>query len=400
MVSGDDVRRGGEPAERRGPVVARWGGAVRPSHASTRPRPRPKLSMRLTTVAGIEIRVHAAFLLLVALVALGSTAPEGPGLVSGLSWLFALFACVIAHELSHSLVARRFGIPIVEIELLPIGGVSKMGRSPEDPSVELRIAAAGPAASVALGAAFAACALLAGVSMWPPTLYGGGFLARLAWVNLVLATFNLVPALPLDGGRVLRAALERRHGRERATHLAARAGRFFAALMVAAGFSIVNVWLVIIGVFVYFGSWAEEAAAVIHERVKDLRVRDVMIREPVLAPAGAPAAQVADELWRSAQRELPVVTATGEHVGIVTADDLLRAAAGVTVADIADIAAPTLDPDDVLETSGLLSGDLAVAVVVREGRVVGLARAADALLVAERLVQAPADEPDGAPTWR
>ncbi len=367
---------------------------------STRPRQRPKLSMRLATVAGIEIRVHAAFLLLVGLVALGSTAPEGPGLVSGLAWLFALFACVVAHELSHSLVARRFGIPIVEIELLPIGGVSKMGRSPEDPGVELRIAAAGPTASVALGVAFAALALLAGVSMWPPTLYGGGFLARLAWVNLVLATFNLVPALPLDGGRVLRATLERRFGRERATHLAARAGRFFATLMAAVGFSIVNVWLVIIGVFVYFGSWAEEAAAVVHERVKDLRVRDVMIREPILAPARAPAAQVADALWRSAQRELPVVSPVGEHLGIVTADDLLRAPPGATVADVADVAAPVLDPDDPLETSGLLSGDLDVAVVVREGRVVGLARAADALLVAQRLVQAPANQPDGASTWR
>lgn len=355
--------------------------------SSTRSRQRPRLSLRLVTVAGIDIRVHAAFLLLVGLVALGSTAPGGPGLGWGLLWLFALFACVVAHELAHSLVARRNGIPILEIELLPIGGVSKMARAPEDPSVELRIAAVGPATSVGLGLVLAAVAVLAGVPMWPPTLYGGGFVARLAWVNLLLAGFNLVPALPLDGGRVFRAALERRVGREQATHQAARAARFFAALMVATGFAIVNVWLVVIGVFVYFGSWAEEAAGVVHERVKGLRVRDVMIREPVVAPAAAPAAQVADALWRGAQRELPVVGRTGEHVGIVTADDLLRAAPGATVADVTDLAAPVLDPDEALESSGLLSDDLSVAVVVRDGRVVGLARAADALMVAQRLVQ-------------
>ena len=173
-------------------------------------------------MAGVDIRIHATFLLLVALVALGSTAPEGPGLVASLVWLAAIFTCVVVHELAHSLVARRNGIPIVEIELLPIGGVSKMERSPEDPRVELRIAAAGPAASVALGAVFAGIALLAGVPMWPPTLYGGGFLARLSWVNLLLAGFNLAPALPLDGGRVLRALLEQKTDRQRATHVAAR----------------------------------------------------------------------------------------------------------------------------------------------------------------------------------
>jgi stage IV sporulation protein FB len=152
--------------------------------------------LRVATIAGIEIRIHATFLLLVVLVALGSTAPEGPGLASALLWLGALFSCVVLHELAHSLVARRHGIPVVEIELLPIGGVSKLERSPDDPRVELRIALAGPVVSVLLGAAFAGLATLAGLSMWPPTLYGGGFLARLSWVNLLLAGLNLAPHCP------------------------------------------------------------------------------------------------------------------------------------------------------------------------------------------------------------
>ena len=300
---------------------------------SRRAPPRLRLSMRVATVAGIEIRIHATFLLLVALVALGSAQPEGPGLVAGFAWLFALFSCVVIHELAHSLVARRNGILIEEIELLPIGGVSKMPRSPEDPSVELRIAAAGPAASVALSVAFAIVAMLSGVSMWPPTLYGGGFLARLAWVNMLLAGFNMVTALPLDGGRVLRAVLEQRIDRQRATQIAARAGRLFASLMIAAGV-LVNLWLLVIGVFVYFGSWAEETAAMIHERIKELRVRDAMIREPIIVAASAPAVRVAEALWHGAQREFPVIGANGDYVGLVTAEKLLGAAPGSTVGDM------------------------------------------------------------------
>jgi Zn-dependent protease len=335
-------------------------------------------------LAGVDLRIHASFLVLVALVALGSTAPEGPGLVAGLAWLVALFACVVVHELAHSLVARRHGIPIVEIELLPIGGVSKMERSPEDPRVELRIAVAGPVASLALAAVFAAVALLVGVSMWPPTLYGGGFVARLSWVNLMLAGFNLLPALPLDGGRVLRAVLEQRTDRQHATHLAARVGRWFAGAMIAAGL-LFNLWLLFIGVFVYVGSWAEEAAAMVHERIKDLAVRDVMIQEPIVLPDAMPATRASEAIRRSRQRELPVVDQAGTYVGLVTADALLSAPPGARVAEVTDVAAPTLAPGDLLESSGLLSGLLAAAVVT-DGRVIGLARSADAARVVERMV--------------
>jgi Zn-dependent protease len=340
--------------------------------------------VRLVTVAGVEIRVHATFLALVALVALGSTVPDGPGLFAGLAWLVALFSCVVAHELAHSLVARRNGIPVIEIELLPIGGVSKMARLPDDPQVELRIAAAGPAASVALGAAFASLAVLVGASLWPPTLYGGAWLARLAWVNVILAAFNLLPALPLDGGRVLRAVLEQRSDREQATRTAARVGRFFASLMIAAGV-LVNLWLLIIGVFVYLGSVAEEAAATLHGLTKDLRVRDVMIREPIVIVAGTPAGDAAASVWRGAQREFPVVTADGICVGLVTAGMLLDADPATPVGEIADTTAPVLSPDHPLEESGLLDRLPLAAPVVAGGAVVGLARSADAALVIEGL---------------
>ena len=273
--------------------------------------------MRIGRIAGIEIRVHVTFLVLVALVALAATG-EGPTLASAMGWLVALFACVVAHELGHSLVARRSGIETTEIELLPIGGISKLTRVPEDPRVELRIAIAGPLVSVALGTVFALAAVAAGVEMWPPTLYGGGFVARLAWVNVLLGAFNLLPALPLDGGRVLRAMLEQRTDRERATRLAARVARVVALAMIAVGF-LLNVWLVLIGAFVYFASSAEEKVARIHERVKDRHVSDVMIRDPICAPPDETVAQLRGVMSITAQRDFPVVAADGVYLGLVTA---------------------------------------------------------------------------------
>jgi Zn-dependent protease len=346
-------------------------------------------------VAGVEIRVHASFLLLVALVATASTVPEGPGLISGLAWLVALFACVVVHELAHSLVARRNGIPVIEIELLPIGGVSKMARLPEEPRVELQIAVAGPVASIALGGSFALLAVLAGASLWPPDLYGESWLVGLAWVNVILAVFNMLPALPLDGGRVLRAMLEERTDRERATRTAARAGRFLAALMIAAGL-LVNLWLLVIGIFVYVGSSAEEAAATIHTLIKDLRVRDVMLREPIVAAVDAPAGEALVSLSRRSQQGLPVVATDGTYFGLVTVDVLIDADPATPVGRIADTEAPTLSPDDPLEASGLLTSPAMVAPVVCEGAVVGLARSADAVRVVERLIarrQPPSDSP-------
>ena len=223
-------------------------------------RPPPRLSLRIASVAGVEVRVHITFLVLLALVVLGATAPEGPGLVPALGWLVALFGCVVVHELAHSWVAIRHGIRVPEIDLLPIGGVSRLEREPDEPKVELRISAAGPIASALLGAVFAVVALVAEVDLWPPTLYGGGLLARLVWVNLLLAAFNLLPALPLDGGRVLRALLEPRRGRPAATRQVAKISRALAVAMVTVGI-FVSLWLAIIGAFVYVGSLAEEAAS-------------------------------------------------------------------------------------------------------------------------------------------
>ena len=148
----------------------------------------------------------------------------GLGVVGGLAWLAIVFGCIVVHELAHSLVARRRGALVREIVLLPIGGVSRLENLPESPSDELAIAIVGPAASVALAGAAALAEVALRQPLLPVDLAGGPLLARLVWFNLIIAGFNLLPAFPLDGGRVFRAVLERRYDLERATHLARASG--------------------------------------------------------------------------------------------------------------------------------------------------------------------------------
>lgn len=215
----------------------------------------------LGRLLGIPLRVHWTFLLLLAFVVVVEWGAGWRSTVAGLVWIVALFGFVVEHEIAHCLVARRRGAEVLGILLIPLGGISQLAAVPEDPDDELAIALAGPLASVAAGIVLLGAGLLAGARVWPPTLFAGSWWARLAWLNLLLGAFNLLPALPLDGGRVLRAALARQVGRLEATVAAGRIARYLAAVLVVVGF-LYDFWLVMIGVFVYLGSLAEEQAAV------------------------------------------------------------------------------------------------------------------------------------------
>ena len=222
---------------------------------------RNRTAWRIGRLFGIDILVHWSFLLLLALV-VAADATHGPGAVGrGLAWVVAIFGCVLVHELAHCVVAVRDGVVVDDILLLPIGGVSQMRTMPTAPSEELAIAIVGPLTSLALAGGFALAAIATGSDLWPPTLLVGPWLVRLAWLNLVLGVFNLIPALPMDGGRVLRAALSMDEDRARATATAAKVARFIAVLWIAAGLAD-DVWLVLIGIFVLLAAGAEESAAI------------------------------------------------------------------------------------------------------------------------------------------
>ena len=280
-----------------------------PGRDRTPPGGSTRWSFPLGRVLGVEIRVHASFFLLVALFAFASTGPGGAGLLSGLSWLVVLFACVVVHELAHCVVGQARGAVVRDIVLLPIGGMSRLERLPARPEDEFAMAAAGPIASVVLGVGAAILAGALGVALLPIALASGSLLARLCWVNLMLAAFNLLPAFPLDGGRMLRALLERRHGKAVATRRAASVGRFVAVVMIATG-CFVDVWLVIIGAFVYFAATAEERATLQHLRLRGVHVRDLMHAPLADAPTSGAAATVVLEPDDEVEDDLPALVGT------------------------------------------------------------------------------------------
>jgi Zn-dependent protease len=216
-----------------------------------------KWSWKIGTLAGIELRIHVTFLLLLGWVGarhwmLGKNTDAA---LSGVGFILALFGCVLLHELGHSLAARKYGIPTRDITLLPIGGVARLERMPEKPGQELWVALAGPAVNVVIAAVlFAWLSLTHG---WAPLsqlhVAAGPFLERLLVANVSLVLFNLIPAFPMDGGRVLRAVLASRMEYVKATQIAAGVGQGLALVFGFAGlFS--NPMLLFIALFVLIGA--------------------------------------------------------------------------------------------------------------------------------------------------
>lgn len=218
-------------------------------------------SLRLGKAFGIPISIHWTFLLLVGWI-LFSNLRQGYSLQeSGMAVLFVLilFGCVILHELGHALAARRYGIQTKSIVMLPIGGVATLEKMPEKPFQELVVALAGPAVNVVIASALAGVLIGTGRQLLPTTAgYSelANFMPSLLVVNLFLAFFNLLPAFPMDGGRVLRAALSFKFSRVRATQIAVRIGQAMGVLFIIAGI-FGNPFLVLIAVFIMFGAQTE-----------------------------------------------------------------------------------------------------------------------------------------------
>src|ERR1051326_6394055 len=193
-----------------------------------------KWSWRIGRIAGIGLYMHVTFLIMLIWVTASyyMVRRNWAEAVVGLLFILALFGIVVLHELGHALTARRFGIRTRDITLLPIGGVARLERMPDDPKEELLVALAGPAVNIVLAALFFAALLVVKGSPWVGNLaaVGGSFVAKLMWVNVGLAVFNLLPAFPMDGGRVLRALLAIRMNHVRATQIAANVGQAMALI--------------------------------------------------------------------------------------------------------------------------------------------------------------------------
>jgi Zn-dependent protease len=291
-------------------------------------------SVRLGRIAHIEVGFHWSVLVIIGLLAWSlaeATLPDlAPGSSTFVYWVVAatgavlLFASLLAHELAHSVVAERRGVRVEGITLWLLGGVSQLHGEAATPQDEFEIASAGPLTSVLLALGFGGVALLTAMVGGPDLLVA--IVGWLAVVNLVLAIFNVLPAAPLDGGRLLHAAVWRRTGdRSRATMVATRAGGWLGYTLVGLGILLTLVgdlsglWFVLLGWFLLAASRAEATHELLHGALVGVRVRDVMTAEPIVAPADTTLAVLVDEWFlRHDCSAYPLRGAGGDIVGLVT----------------------------------------------------------------------------------
>lgn len=326
--------------------------------------------------------MHWTFLLLIAYIVFVATRQGASvlGAVVAVLFVCAIFVCVVLHELGHALTARRFGIGTRGITLLPIGGVAALERMPTEPVQELLIALAGPAVNVVIAALLFPAVLLIGDIAMPEMPFapeGAGFFTHLAVVNVALVVFNLLPAFPMDGGRVLRALLAVKLDYARATGIAAAAGQVMAVLFLLWGLMAPSPLLLLIAVFVYLGGQAEATAAQARSALLGVHVGDAMQTEFRVLPPEATLGQAADLLLAGAQQDFPVVDERGRLLGMLSRRQLIEGATRMglehPVSEAMDGSAATFaEGDDLTEAIELLRSRGPAAPVMRGDRIVGL----------------------------
>lgn len=303
-------------------------------------------SFRLLQVAGIDIKIHITFFLILVLGAIPWGSVYGAqGAAFGVLLIILLFVCVTLHELGHSIVARIFGVPVREIILLPLGGVALLGRNPSKPLHELLIAVAGPLVNVVIAALLL---LITGATAFlgildPQGLVQGNpgaenvpmpptpttLLLWLLQANIALVLFNIIPAFPLDGGRVLRAILAMFMPYQRATQIASTVGQAIALGLGLIGVLSGNFLLILVAIFVFFGAGQENIEGQARTVLTTRRVGDAYNKYALTLTIGDRVSKVVDYILTSYQPDFAVLQGS-RLIGIVTRDDVLRALANNT----------------------------------------------------------------------
>lgn len=338
---------------------------------------RPSWSYSIGRFLGIDVFVHGSFLILVAFLGLSQFAATGSatGAAVGMLALFAVFACVLLHEYGHALAARRYGIETKRITLLPIGGIAQLERMPEKPREQLVVAFAGPLVNLVLATVAFGLHSFSGTLGLTTGASVEAALMFLVWVNVAMFVFNLLPALPMDGGRILRAILAMRMRALRATEVAAHVGRFFAIGLGVVGL-FVNPFLILIAVFVWFGATQEVQLARARVGLSGASVGTAMATEFVTLSPTDRLSEAAERIMRTHQSVFPVEHG-GQLVGLVTQDDLLAAVAEGKYSAVGTIMSTQFDsvePHEDLEPVflRLLSQRQGSLPVVEGARLVGL----------------------------
>ena len=338
-------------------------------------------SLNIGKVAGTVVRVHLTFLLFLAWIFAASYASGGAATaLDSLVFMVLLFLCVLLHEFGHILTARAFDVPTPYVTLLPIGGVAQLERIPEEPWEEFLIAIAGPMVNIVI---MAVLMVLFDAQLQPSAAAAVDNLKiplvdRLAAVNLFLALFNMIPAFPMDGGRVLRALLATRLGYVRATEIAAGIGQFVAFALGFIGL-LFNPILIFIAIFVYLAASSEAHMVAIRAMARGVPVSAAMMTQFATLTPEAHVEDAVQTLLRSSQTDFPVVDAAGKPVGVLGRSDLIRAlnqlGPAVRVADAMTTDVPTIGQRRCLDEAFRLLQERsapAVAVVDDSGRLGGL----------------------------
>jgi Zn-dependent protease/CBS domain-containing protein len=342
-----------------------------------------KWSLYLGKPAGVRLFVHWTFLILIVWIftvyyRVGHQVSDG---VNGVLFILALFACVVLHELGHALAARRYGIATLRITLLPIGGLAQMERMPQKPWQEFVVAVAGPLVNVVIAGllflylsatgGFVPLGALAGAQPVTP----GNFLFNLFVANAVLVAFNLIPAFPMDGGRMARALLSLWFDRGKATRLAASLGQLLAIGFVVLGLY-GNFWLAFIGLFIFLGAQAESEFETARSALAGYKVKDIiMTKYSTLAPGDTLGTAV--DRMLDGQETAFLVEDGGRVVGALARNEIIRGLGRhgkeISVADIMRTDVPALDPDMRLQEifEKMTSGKFSIAPVFSDGRLVG-----------------------------
>lgn len=335
---------------------------------------------KLGTFAGIDVFVHATFLLLIGWIGYSYWLQYGTvaKVVEGILFILALFLCVVLHEYGHALTARKYGVKTRDITLYPIGGVARLERMPDKPIEELWVALMGPAVNVVIAAILFVYLYLSqgAVPMTGFTVASGSFLVRLMAVNISLVVFNLIPAFPMDGGRVLRALLALRMDYVRATQIAANIGQGLAFLLGLFGL-FNNPFLLFIAFFVWIGASQEASMVQMRNSISGIPVTHAMQTQfETLSPSDR-LDRVVSLILAGSQQDFPVLE-DGQFVGVLTRDDFIKALSqqgqNTPVADVIRRNVPTVDSHEMVEMAlmRLQESGTKTLPVMHRGRFVGL----------------------------
>jgi Zn-dependent protease/CBS domain-containing protein len=281
-----------------------------------------KYSFKIGSAWGIPIELHLTFLLLIAAVFILSVPTQQ---FYTFTIVLFLFVFVVFHELAHSIIARHYGIKVRKIILYPIGGVSEIEEIPDNPSQEWRMAVAGPVTSLLIGVFLLGFSLVIStqtLTIYTLTTFTGNFLTDLAMLNILLGGFNLIPAFPMDGGRVFRALLAERLKYSDATRYAVNLGKIFGIAMILIGF-IYNFFLILVGIFVYIGASEEAEQTIISTALAGVRVKDVMKSEIGSVTPQQTLTEALEMMFNNRYHDA-LVEKEGFFQGIITWNELMK----------------------------------------------------------------------------